>query len=276
MEEQKLDGLIVVEQLPKIKQQLQIISDEVDERIKYAMSLECTEESIKEVKNVRAELNKIKTTLEVKRKQVKSAVLQPYEEFETIYNELVKNKLLVADASLKQEIEDIESEQKRQKETELREFVEEHCKANNVHIDFDKIGLNITLSASMKSLKDQAKTFIEKVASDLKLIEMEEYSSEILYEYGKCMDYVLAKTTVLDRHKELEEIQKQQELKVEQEQQEQEIVEKVDEAIEITAPVEIVEELENTPSIYQFEVKATKEQIKKLIEFMKELGVEYK
>lgn len=274
MEENKLDGLIVVEQLPKIKQQLQIISDEVDERIKYAMSLECTEESIKEVKNVRAELNKIKTVLEEKRKKVKSAVLQPYEEFEGIYNDLVKFKLQIADTSLKQEIDDIENEQKRQKEKELREFVEEYCKANNIHIDFEKIGLNITLSASMKSLKEQAKTFIEKVASDLKLIEMEKYSSEILYEYGKCMDYVLAKTVVLQRHKELEEIKKQQEQKQEVEEQEEKIVEKVEEAIEITAPVEIIDEEEI--KTYQFEVKATKEQIKKLIDFMKELGVEYK
>lgn len=268
MEEKELNNLIVVEQLPKIKQTLQVISDSIDEKINYAMSLECTEESVKEVKNVRAELNKIKTALEDKRKQVKSAVLQPYEEFEDIYNKLVKNKLLVADASLKQEIDDIENEQKKQKENNLRAFVEEHCKANNIHIDFEKIGLNITLSASEKSLKEQAKAFIEKVANDLKLIEMEEYSSEILYEYGKCMDYVLAKTTVLGRHKELEEIQKQQDSKNQVEQQEQEIVEKVEEVI---APIE-VEEAET----YQFEVKATKEQIKKLIEFMKELGVEYK
>ena len=148
--------------------------------------------------------------------------------------------------------------------------------ANNVEIIFEKIGLNITLSASMKSLKEQAKTFIEKVASDLKLIEMEEYSNEILFEYNNCMDYVEAKTKVLERHKQLEEIQKQQENRSETEQKEEEIVEKVDEAIEITAPTEIVEELESTPSVYQFEVKATKEQIKKLIDFMKELGVEYK
>ena len=238
MDEKKLNELIIIEQLPKIKQTLQVISDSIDEKIKYAMSLECTEESVKEVKNVRAELNKIKTTLEDKRKQVKSAVLQPYEEFETIYNELVKNKLLVADASLKQEIEDIESEQKRQKETELREFVEEHCKANNVHIDFEKIGLNITLSASMKSLKEQAKTFIEKVASDLKLIEMEEYKAT------------------------------QQATEVAT--QEEQIIANVDEAIEITAPVEIEEK-----EIYEFKVKATKAQIKQLVEFMKELGIEY-
>lgn len=271
MEENKLDGLIVVEQLPKIKQQLQVISDEVDKKIKYAMSLECTEESVKEVKNVRAELNKIKTVLEEKRKKVKSAVLQPYEEFEGIYNDLVKSKLQMADDTLKNEIDEIEDKQKKEKETELREFVEEHCRANNIHVDFDIIGLNITLSASMKSLKEQAKTFIEKVAADLKLIEMEEYSDEILLEYNKCFDYVLAKTTVLGRHKELEEIKAQQEQRLNVDKQEEQIIEKVEEAVEITAPVEI-EDAET----YQFEVKATKEQIKKLIEFMKELGVEYK
>lgn len=270
MDEKKLDSLIVLEQLPKIKQTLQVISDDIDEKIKYAMSLECTEESVKEVKNVRAELNKIKTVLEGKRKQVKSAVLKPYEEFEGIYNDLVKFKLQIADDTLKNEINEIENEQKKAKEDELRLFVEEHCKANNVHVDFDRIGLNITLSASMKSLKEQAKTFIEKVAADLKLIEMEEFSDEILLEYNKCLDYVLAKTTVLGRHKELEEIQKQQDSKNQVEQQEQEIVEKVDEAIEITAPTEI-EEVET----YQFEVKATKEQVKQLVEFMKSVGIKY-
>lgn len=276
MEEKELDSLIVVEQLPKIKQKLQIISDEVDKEIDYALSLEVNEETVKEAKNVRAKLNKIKSTMEDKRKQVKNAVLNPYNEFETIYNDLVKNKLASADKTLKEKIDVAENNLKAVKEYELREFVKEHCKANNVEIIFEKIGLNITLSASMKSLKEQAKTFIEKVANDLKLIEMEEYSNEILFEYNNCMDYVEAKTKVLERHKQLEEIKKQQENRNEIEQKEEEIVEKVDEAIEITAPTEIVEELESTPSVYQFEVKATKEQIKKLIDFMKELGVEYK
>ena len=266
MEEKELNELIIVKQLPVITQQLQIISDEIDKRIEYAMSLECNEESVKEVKNVRADLNKIKTDLETKRKQVKNAVLQPYEEFEAIYNDLVKNKLMSADENLKREIDSIEFAKKKEKEENLRAFVEEHCKANGVHV-----GLNITLSASEKSLKEQAKTFIEKVASDLKLIEVEEFSSEILYEYNQCFDYVEAKTKVLEKHKQLEEIEKQKLEKQNAEQQEQQIIEKVDEAIEITAPVEVEEEI-NT---YQFEVKATKGQIKKLIEFMKELGVEY-
>lgn len=272
MEEKELNSLIVIEQLPIITEQLDTISKDIEKRVNKALKLECDEDTVKEVKKVRADFNKEFKMLEDKRKQVKSAIMEKYDMFEEIYKEKISNIYKSADEELKNKIDDVENELKEQKKLELQEFVEEHCKANNIHIDFDKIGLNITLSASMKSLKDQAKEFIEKVANDLKLIELEEYSSEILYEYNQCMDYVVAKTRVLERHKQVEELKKQQEEKQEKENQEEKIIEKVDEAIEITVPVEIDEQI-NT---YQFEVKATKEQIKKLIEFMKELGVEYK
>lgn len=262
MNEININEIVKIEQMPKVFSQLEKIGKYIDKQIKDIDKLECTEENKQEVKKRRTEINKTLELLDDRRKYIKTKLLEPYEIFNKKYEEECKIKLSNASNLLKEKIDFIEETQKKEKEIELREFVEEHCKANNVHVDFEKIGLNITLSASMKSLKDQAKAFIEKVASDLKLIEMEEYSSEILYEYGKNMDYVAAKTAVLQRQKDGKEIA---------DQLAKEIVEKVDEAIEITAPVEI-EEAET----YQFEVKATKEQIKKLIDFMKELGVEYK
>lgn len=268
MEEKELNEIIKLEQLPIITQQLDVISKEIEKKVSKALELDCNEETVKEIKKVRADFNKEFKSLEDKKKQVKSAIMEKYDAFEEIYKEKISNIYKNADESLKEKIDSVESDLKKEKEIELREFVEEHCKANNVHIEFEKIGLNITLSASMKSLKDQAKAFIEKVANDLKLIEMEEYSSEILYEYGKNMDYVAAKTAVLQRHKEIEEINKATQQTTETATQEQKIEETVD---EIIAPVEI-EDVET----YQFEVKATKEQIKKIIDFMKELGVEYK
>ena len=270
MEEKKLNEIVIVEQLPIIKEKLQIISDEIDKEVEYALLLPCNEETIKEVKNARARLNKIKTSLEDRRKQVKNAVMNPYNEFETVYNELVKDKLSKADKVLKESVDAIEELKKNEKTEELKEFVEEHCKANNVHVDFERIGLNITLSASMKSLKEQAKTFIENVANDLKLIDMEEYKDEILLEYQNDFNFVNAKTKVIERHKQLEEIKKQQEEKQNIEQQEQQIIENVEEAIEITAPVEIEQK-----ETYEFKVKATKTQIKQLIEFMKSIDIEY-
>lgn len=267
MEEKELNEIIVVEQLPQIKQQLQLISDEVDKEIRYALSLDVNDDTVKEVKNVRARLNKINSTLEAKRKYVKEAILAPYNEFLEIYDNLVKNKLNEADSTLKMRIEAIEGEQKKLKEEELRTFVEEHCKANDVDIPFEMIGLNITLSASMKSLKEQAKAFIEKVASEVSLIEQEEYSNELLMEYLNDFNFVNAKTRVLERHKQLEEIQRQKDGKEIADQLAKEIVEKVDEVI---APVEIEEK-----ETYEFKVKATKTQIKQLVEYMKSVGIEY-
>ena len=267
MKEKELNEIVIVEQLPIIKEKLQIISDEVDKEISYALSLECNEESKNEVKNARAKLNKIKTALEDKRKYVKSAIEEPYKKFEEIYNDLVKNKLNEADNTLKERIDTIENTQKQEKEEELRTFVEEHCKANNIDIPFEMIGLNITLSASMKSLKEQAKAFIEKVASEVSLIEQEEYSNELLMEYLKDFNFVNAKTRVLERHKQLEEIQRQKDGKEIADQLAKEIVEKVDEVI---APVEIEEK-----ETYEFKVKATKSQVKQLVDYMKENGVEY-
>jgi hypothetical protein len=266
-----INDIVRIETMPKVFSQLEKIGKYIDEQIKDIDELECNEENKQEVKKRRAEINNTLKLLDDRRKEIKTTLLEPYEIFNYKYEEECKNKLLNASEILKEKIDDIENEQKKQKENNLRAFVEEHCKANNVEIPFEKIGLNITLSASEKSLKEQAKAFIERVASEVSLIEQEEYSDELLMEYLKDFNFVNAKTRVLERHKQLDEIQRQKDGKEIADQLAKEIVEKVDEAIEITAPVEI-EEAET----YQFEVKATKEQIKKLIDFMKELGVEYK
>ena len=52
MEEKTIDlnSLVVVEQLPKIRETLGVISSEIDKEIEYALALDCTEESKTEVK----------------------------------------------------------------------------------------------------------------------------------------------------------------------------------------------------------------------------------
>lgn len=270
MEEKELNELIKLEQLPIITQQLDVISKDIEKRVNKALKLECDEDTVKEVKKVRADFNKEFKMLEDKRKQVKSAIMEKYDTFEEIYKEKISNLYKNADQTLKEKIDNVEKDLKVEKEIELREFVKEHCEANNVNIVFERIGLNITLSASMKSLKEQAKTFIENAANDLKLIDMEEYKDEILLEYQNDFNFVNAKTKVIERHKQLEEIQKQNEKRQDIEEQEQQIIENTEEAIEITAPVEIEEK-----ETYEFKVKATKTQVKQLIEFMKSVDIEY-
>ena len=265
--------LIVVEQLPVIKARLEQISTEIKEKVDRANALVVNEDTVKEVKQVRASLTKEFNELETQRKQVKSAIMAKYDEFEEIYKENVSNLYKSADAELKEKIDNVENQLKQEKEDELREFVEQHCEANKVHINFDEIGLNITLSASMKSLKEQAKSFIERIASDLKIIELEEYKSEILLEYNKNgYDFTKAKLDVITRHKQLEEIEEQQEEKEELQKQEEEVIEKVK---EITIPVEVEEDVEEEFLTCTFTVKATKTQLKKLKAYLESEGIIY-
>ena len=85
MKEEKKDQLIVVKQLPIIEEKLQALSIEIDEKVENALSLVCTEETRKDIKEVRASLTKQFKELEEQRKFVKNAVLDPYNKFEEIY-----------------------------------------------------------------------------------------------------------------------------------------------------------------------------------------------
>lgn len=278
-----INEIISVEQLPKIFYELEKIGEIIDNALVGIEDMVCDEDNKKEVKKRKQEITAFKNMMEDRRKQIKSQVMAKYDEFNKKYEEEVKSKLVNAESVLTEKYTAIETQQKLDKENELREFVEQHCKDKKIHIDFERIGLNITLSASIKSLKEQALNAIEKVASDLKLIELEEYKDEILLEYNKSFDFVSAKMIVIDRHKQLEEIKRKQEELEKQKEEEQKIVENVEAVIEeveeeIIAPVEIetttLEDEEET-YIIQFTVRGTKSKLKELKEFLQNGGYDY-
>lgn len=267
--------IIVLEQLPIITARLDFVSEKIKEKVQASLNLVCNEETVKDIKKVRADLNKEFQELEAQRKQIKNAIMEKYNDFETLYKEKVSYLYNLADEKLKAKILSVEDELKKEKEEEIREFFEEHCKDKNVNVQFERMGLNITLSASMKSLKEQALSFIERVATDLKMIEMEEYKDEILLEYNSTLDFAKSKMVVIERHKQIEELQRQKEELVKKEEEEQKVVEIVEQVIEeeITAPQEIIEEDELLT--ITFTITDTKENIIKVREFMKKEGIKY-
>ncbi len=99
--------LIVVRQLPIIEERLRSISEEIQSRTKEALSLACTDTTVKEIKRVRAEMTKTFTELETARKLVKKEVLAPYEEFEKRYRAYITNIYTPADAELKRRIGEV-------------------------------------------------------------------------------------------------------------------------------------------------------------------------
>ena len=272
MEEKK--ELIVVKQLPVIEEQLRSLSDEIDKKVSRALSLVVSDETVKEVKKVRAELNADFKDLEQKRKSVKEQVMNPYLQFEEIYKKYVTEKFKYADEELKKKISMVETEQLNAKSKEIKDYFEEYKVSKNIDfITFENANINITLSASNKSLKEQAKEFIDKVSDDLALIDSQEHKEEILIEYKKSLNVSLAITTVVNRYKELEELKKKQEVVEQQKQVEETTVAKVKEIL--SAPVQI--ETTNQDEILEiaFKVRGSREKLKELVHFLKERGYEY-
>ena len=276
--------LIRVVQLPEIEEHLQSIKVAVTQKVNDALSLVCTEDTVKSVKAVRADLNKDLKDFEERRKAVKKAIMSPYEQFEAVYKECISDTYKKADIELKAKIDSVENELKEAKRTEVEAYFEECSKS--VGVDFVRLSdlnLNITLSASVKSLKRQVKEYFDKVIQDLALIATLEHTTEILVEYRKTLDVSDAVLTVQERHKAIAEQEKRNaEASIIAEKQ-AETVEKVEKAVresvaeEISAPE--VEEAppEGNEPVYEatFRVTGTLAQLKALKKFLKDGGYQY-
>lgn len=277
--------LIIVKQLPQIEEHLKDLSTEIDRKVENAKSLVCTEESIKTIKQIRADLNKEFKELETQRKNVKEQILAPYIQFEEVYKTYISEKYKSADVDLKQKIDTTENELKKQKEQEIKDYFEEYKTANNIDfVTYEQTKINVTLTASKKSLKEQAKKFIDEIVDDLKLVETQDCKEEILVEYKQTLNISRAIQDVANRHKLLEEEKrKQEELKSKQLEEaqrqaeisikEQEIATK--EALDnfvIEAPK--VEEQEEVLTL-KFTVKGTRTKLKELKKFLEDGGYDY-
>lgn len=194
------NDIIVIEQLPIISQNLMAIKAEVDARTARAASLICTEDTVKEVKKERAELNKEFTTLENERKRVKSAILKPYEDFEAVYKECVSAAYKAADETLKEKIADVENGLKAERQAAFNEYFDR--KRVETGIDFvvpEQVGVKITLSGSAESYKQAADAFFDKVMAELSTIDKMADKDEILYEYKQTLDLGQAIAVVTNR-----------------------------------------------------------------------------
>ena len=181
-----MDNLMKITQKAIIEEQLKTISDEIQKRVDYAEKLVCTIDTIKDIKKQRTILRNQFNDLETQRKQVKAEFQAPYLRFEKVYKELISDKYKNADVQLKRKIDNVESELKLQKENNIREYFNEYCESEGIDfVKFEQIGLNINLSTTEKSLREQAKSFIDKVKSDIELIQHEDNFAEIMIEYTK-------------------------------------------------------------------------------------------
>lgn len=289
-----MQDLIVVKQLPQIEEHLKELSLDVDKKVENAKNLICTEESVTTIKQIRASLNKEFKEVENQRKIVKEQILAPYMQFEEIYKMYISDKYKSADNDLKEKIDSTENELKNIKEQEIKDYFEEYKKANNIDfVTYSQARINVTLSASRKSLKEQAKQFIDKIVDDLKLIDTQEHKAEILVEYKQSLNVSQAITSVTNRFKAIEkEKKKQEELKRKQLEEAQRradesirvqteatrqalenFIPKTEETI-LQTPV-IIEEKQEEILTLRFAVRGTRTKLRELKQFLENGGYDY-
>lgn len=288
-----MQELITIKQLPQIEEHLKELSIEIDKKVKNAKSLVCTEENVKAIKQIRADLNKEFKDVEQQRKTVKEKILESYMQFEGVYKTYISDKYKEADSELKNKVDTTEDELRARKEQEIRDYFEEYKQSLLIDfIKFEDAKIKVGLSDSKTSLKKQAKDFIDRVNTDLATIMLQEHKEEILVEY-KQNGYVLstAISTVINRIKAVAETKKkQEELKQKQLEEAQRIADenikiqteatkqaldnfRVTEQEVLQAPT--VEEKQEEILTLKFTVKGTRTKLKALKEFLVNGGYEY-
>lgn len=194
------DSLIVVQQLPIIKEQLHSIKAQAQQSVDEALALACTEETYKVVKERRTALNRDRKDLDARRMAVQKQIMQPFEEFDVVYKECVTNVYGPADKLLKERISEIENGLKAEKKKKVIAYFSELAKANGVEwVDYQDMVIAVTMSASLKSLKATVKDYIDGVVKDVNCINGMENAPEIMAEYKQCRNLAVAINSVSQR-----------------------------------------------------------------------------
>lgn len=284
------EELILVKQLPVIEEHLRNFAGSIDQQVDAALSLICTEDTVKVVKKTRADLNKQFAALEEQRKAVKAAVLGPYEQFQQVYDKCVSTKFKLADTNLKNKIDEVEDVLRDQKEANIRDYYIE--KAASLHISatdipFERACIKITLSASEKSLREACDAFLGRIAADLAMIEQQEFRDEMLVEFRQSLSGSQAVTAVLNHHRQIEEEReraaKRAEAEAATQQHAQEVRAAVAQQEALSAPMETAPQEAPAPVSREVEsmLKATftaygtRQQLVGLKNYMKEKGIRY-
>lgn len=274
--------IIVLEQLPIIKQKLKELSNEIEEKLKNAENLVVTEENYKEIKSIRANLNKEFQELEDRRKEIKEQILEPYMQFDQEYKHLIANKYRLADLSLKNKINECENTLKDKKEQEIIEYFNELIASKHLEdcVSFDDLNISVGLSDTESKLRKLIDEKIEKIDTDITLIttnEDSEVAGLILNEYLKCWNYAQAKLTALNIIRVEKENQEKLAKRMEQQEKEKSIVETVDKVVDNSPEIVIPELTKHEEEIFTttFVVEGTKEQLIGLREYMNENNIKF-
>lgn len=265
---------IILKQAPIIEYSfLEVEGKKVTDKLEKLKinELVITEETVKGIKKVRADLKKEFEEYEAGRKGIKEMVMNPYDEFNSSYKLNIESKYKEADTVLKNAIDEVENGIKEKKRIEIENyFVEQNNIYNFDFIKFENIGIKVGLSDTLKSLTAKVDEYLDKVKSDLATIETLDNSDRLLVKYRQTIDLnnsIIQVNNDIKAEKELENARAEQERVKQAETIIQPTV--IEPVQEVNEPIK--EELFET----SFTVTATISQILSLKQYMESTGIKY-
>lgn len=274
--------LIRLTQLPVIEENLRGLKEQIKNRTAEAVALVCTEDTLADVKSVRADLRKIYDEMESQRKAVKKSLMEPYEEFEAVYKDCVSDAFRDADNQLKDKIGAVEGGIKGRAEQAAKEYFCELCQAEHVEwLTWGQTGITISLTdakqKTLSTLRGKVADFVVKVAQSVNAIADMDNAEEIMAEYRQCLNLPRSIAAVSDRHRRIEAEKEASERRKSQREAEAAAVQRVEAVAPptIAPPVQCIEKLAEKVYRCPFTAWGTKEQLMKLKEFMNKEGIRY-
>ena len=279
MNNTELVPMMVCTQPPVISENLVDLQTRVNAIEEMVSQLPKEPDSLPQVKKARADLRKYFDSLEDQRKAVKAAVMAPYNDAEAKYKALVSGPIQQADRLCKEFVDGVESSMKRECEAGLRDYFDELRTANHVEfLKFEKAGVVVDMASAKqktpKKLREQLVQFVSRVASDVDRIAEMDDAEEIMVEYQKTLNVADAIGTVLNRHRCIQAQREAAQVREAVKAAEVEVVRKVNAvAPPIQVQTDLLDEIiDRCPFTV---IGATRRQLRKLREFLKQEGICY-
>lgn len=148
------------------------LKTEIANKMQDFRTLVFTEETIKDAKKDRANLNKLKGAFEDERKRIKKLCMNPYNTFERQVKELIA----LIDEPIQlidKQIKELEEQKRIEKKGQILESYEEHIGTLKGILSFDRLFKPeyLNVSRSMKSIIEEMQGTIDRVNQDLDTIE---------------------------------------------------------------------------------------------------------
>ena len=275
-----MNDVITLIQSPIISERLKEISDAATEKCNRALSLECTLDTYKEIKDLRAEINRDFAELEASRKGVEKTVNEALKPFKDTYKALITDVYTQTDSKLKAKIESVTNTIVEENRRKVKEYFDEKALAvfdNNVpdFVDFDRAGITVNMSTSMNKAKKAVDEYLASIKSDIDFIVMSD-DTELYSEYVKCSNLTTAQLNLKTRREQAKKAQEYMQTFADTAKEVTKHTEKVRDAA-LKAPVEAkaVDVTDTSEKLEaSFTVRGTLEQLRALKNYMTQEGIE--